>query len=144
MVVLTQEEADELISMLKKCVERELSLPSQGYRSDVDVVSVVRGHKFIISINRQNRRSGKVSFNARYRKGDVTLLRLDIGPTTPHQNPDGEIINGPHLHIYKEGCEERFAIPFDINDQNLGEICREFMLKFNVNPTPKIIYQDEI
>jgi len=28
-----------------------------------------------------------------------------------HENPDGEIIRGAHIHIYKEGYGDKFAFP---------------------------------
>ena len=112
-VLLTQEEATELLELLKKCVSSSISLPKQGGREDISVVSTEReSEKFIISVNRRNKRVNKVSYVARYKKGDVVLLRLDVGVTSPHVNPEvlgGEILTGPHLHIYREGFEERYV-----------------------------------
>jgi len=42
------------------------------------------------------------------------LLRLDLG-NKPHTNPDGEKINGPHLHRYREGYGDKFAIPLPLD-----------------------------
>ena len=38
------------------------------------------------------------------------LARLDFGGP-PHRNPDGEEIESPHLHIYREGYADKWAIP---------------------------------
>ena len=38
-----------------------------------------------------------------------------------HKNPDGKIIKGAHIHIYKEGYGDKFAYPitdFGINRTN--------------------------
>ena len=121
-VLLTQEEATELLELLKKCVSSSISLPKHGGREEISVVSTDReSEKFIISVNRRNKRVNKVSYVARYKKGDVVLLRLDVGVTSPHVKPEllcGEILTGPHLHIYRERFEERYAIPFDIKNDD--------------------------
>lgn len=40
------------------------------------------------------------------------ICRLDYGKhVAPHNNPDSTIIHGPHLHIYKEGLDDDYAIP---------------------------------
>lgn len=49
----------------------------------------------------------KAKFQNRARKA-IVLLRLDLD-TKPHVNPDGERIIGPHIHIYREGFEDRWA-----------------------------------
>lgn len=40
----------------------------------------------------------------------IVLIRLDLAGTT-HRNPDGELIPCPHLHRYKEGFGDRWAMP---------------------------------
>ena len=144
-VLLTQEEATDLLELLKKCVSSSISLPKQGGREDISVVSTEReSEKFIISVNRRNKRVNKVSYVARYKKGDVVLLRLDVGVTSPHVNPEllgGEILTGPHLHIYREGFEERYAIPFDIKNDDLITNFLAFLKRFNVLAPTKVVEQ---
>lgn len=65
----------------------------------------------------------------RYRRDEI-LLRLDInGP--PHTNPDGEEISSNHLHIYREGFEDSWAIPIPSNifknTTDLVQILIEFL-----------------
>jgi len=38
------------------------------------------------------------------------LARLDFGGA-PHRYPDGEEIDIPHLHLYKEGFGDKWAYP---------------------------------
>lgn len=40
----------------------------------------------------------------------VVLVRLDLGGA-PHRNPDGEKIPVPHIHIYREGYGDKWAMP---------------------------------
>jgi len=56
-----------------------------------------------------------------------------------HTNPDGEIITGNHLHIYKEGYGDKIAQPLpDIftNPENPLKTLREFMKYCNITKEP--------
>ena len=69
-------------------------------------------------------------------------MRLDINPTAKHfDKKTGQYIIGPHLHIYSEEYGNE-AIPFDVNNKNLYELCFEFFKKFNVVELPEIYYQN--
>ncbi|GEM_PF-2690004 len=40
------------------------------------------------------------------------ICRLDYGRfIQSHSNPDGTIVAGPHLHVYREGFDDKYAIP---------------------------------
>lgn len=143
--LLRQEEADELLKMLKRCVDASIALPSCGFRKDYDVFAIEqKNEKFIVSINRKCSFVDKVSYVARYRKDNTLLLRLDVAPTASHKNPPelgGEIIDGTHLHLYREGFEVKYAIPFDVKDINLEKNFFEFLDQFNVIDRPSIIQE---
>ena len=40
----------------------------------------------------------------------IVLARLDLGGP-PHQNPDGEKLRRNHLHLYREGYDDKYAFP---------------------------------
>jgi len=71
----------------------------------------------------------------------VILARLDFGGA-PHRNPDSEEIACPHLHLYREGYGDKWAVPLpteiftDIND--FERTLDEFMKYCNVATLPKI------
>lgn len=44
-------------------------------------------------------------------KGSKVVRRWD--DSTPHTNPDGEVIKEPHKHYWDEDHEDRFAYPVD-------------------------------
>lgn len=50
----------------------------------------------------------KISFQNRLNK-NIVLIRLDIGETLRHRNPDEKIIEGSHVHIYRDGYGEHWA-----------------------------------
>lgn len=144
MIVLTQSEADELLSVLKACVEKVVDIPVQGKSEDVNVVSELnKSDKFIITLNRISTRTNKITFNARYKTGDIVILRLDVnGP--PHTNPDGTKVCGTHLHIYKEGHSVKYAIPYDITNPEFDNLFYEFLDRFNVIDKPTVKMQQEM
>lgn len=144
-LILTQEEADELLQLLKQCVKETINLPKAGTRQDYEAIAKNnKSERFVISVNRVNKRVKKVTFNARYKKGDVVLMRLDIAPTSTHVNPPelgGNKICSSHLHLYREGFDAKYAEPFDVDDTNICKAFEEFLIKFNVLKIPSIVEQ---
>jgi len=71
----------------------------------------------------------------------VVLVRLDFGGH-PHRNPDGEEILSPHLHIYKEGYGDKWAIPVPTdrfpNMDDLWKTLEDFMRFCNITEPPFI------
>lgn len=71
----------------------------------------------------------------------IILMRLDLdGP--PHRNPDGEEIPCPHLHVYREGDGDKWAVPVPGvrfgDTQDLFSAFEAFMDHCNVTRRPKI------
>ena len=56
-------------------------------------------------------RLSKLKYQTRGRKV-IVLVRLDIDGS-PHTNPDGIILAGTHIHLYREGYEAKWAYPLD-------------------------------
>ena len=73
-----------------------------------DVVSVDKREIFILDFYRGYFEVKKYTYNSRYRQS-IVLARLDS--MGRHTNPDGEIFEGPHIHIYTEGFDDKFAYP---------------------------------
>ena len=68
-------------------------------------------------------------------------MRLDVNPTTVHSNPDGEKITGTHIHIYTEEHDMGFAMPFDVENRDLYQLCYSFFEQFNIVEPPRVIQQ---
>lgn len=69
------------------------------------------------------------------------LLRLDVnGPA--HTNPDGTIVPTPHLHIYREGYDDKWAFPvppdLDISSGQPDQILINFLRYCGVDPIPPV------
>jgi len=139
---LTQEEADRLIAMEKIAngEENDLFFPGPGERLAIPLNSLDRRENFMLDITRSQIKLTKATYQNRARVA-IILMRLDLdGP--PHQNPDGEQIPCPHLHIYREGYGDKWAIPAP-NDrytdtQNLFATFEAFMRHCNVTTPPKL------
>ncbi len=75
---------------------------------------------------------------------EIRLARLDIGGR-PHHNDDGTVLLPPHLHLYKEGFHDRWAIapPSDkfTNLEDIQTTLGDFMRFCNIVSPPKILLQ---
>lgn len=108
---LTQEEADNLISMAKIPLDPDIPLEFfPGMDEEIDF----RGEhnekelfRVIVSRYEKNTRHCKYELLARHR---VVLLRFEI-EGSPHRNPDGVQVPCPHLHRYRAGFDDRCAEP---------------------------------
>lgn len=86
--------------------------------------------RFLLDLWRGTIRVSKLKFQNRARKV-IVLVRLDIDGA-PHTNPDGQRLGGTHLHLYREGYEDRWAFPLDSSQfskpgdlrQAFDDLCR--------------------
>jgi len=140
--MLTQAEADALMAMVKRLVNKAtIQFPLLGDMLQLDVISDDGRESFIIDINRKGKvKATKCTYQERYRVIEI-LVRLDVdGP--PHDNPDGTTIPCPHLHIYREGFADKWAIPVPpkqfADTADLVKTLREFLDYCNLREVPAI------
>jgi hypothetical protein len=108
-IEISQAEADELIAMEKRCDDKQWSLPGPGEAFEIPLTSVDKRENFTLDVTRSRIRLTKATYQNRARQV-IILIRLDLDGA-PHRNPDDEEISCPHLHIYREGYGDRWAIP---------------------------------
>jgi hypothetical protein len=138
---LTQAEADALIAMEKKCAgDTEWFFPPPGERVAIPLTSSDKRENFMLDITRARIKLTKATYQNRARQA-VVLMRLDLdGP--PHRNPDDAEIPCPHLHIYREGYGDKWAIPAPIDrypkTTDLFSTFEAFMEHCNITDRPKI------
>ena len=137
-IKLTQKEADTLIAMLKRAIEKEISFPHSKGRVEFYVQGERKDDVFAANISRKGINANGASYQGRVRTSGVILLRLDVNPTAVHLNPDGETISGTHLHIYSEEHGMSLAVPFDIESKNLFQLCQAFFVRFNIVEPPNM------
>ena len=138
---LTQAEADALIAMEKQRVDDfQWKFPSPGSRLAIPLTSIDKRENFMLDITRSQIKLTKATYQNRARQA-IILMRLDWdGP--PHRNPDDQEIPCPHLHIYREGYGDKWAIPAPIdiypNTTNLFSSFEAFMAHCNIILRPYI------
>ena len=107
---LTQEDADALLAMEKhKADDTAYEYPSLGGGIRVPLLSPDKRESFFLDITRSQIKLTKGTYQNRARSVAI-LARLDFGGA-PHRNPDDEEIPCPHLHLYREGYGDRWAMP---------------------------------
>ena len=138
---LTQAEADALIAMEKHRVNEDRSdFPMGGQSLALPLHSPDKREHFLLDLSRGRIDLLKVKMQNRGRQV-VVLVRLDLGGA-PHRNPDDEEIPAPHLHVYREGYGDKWAIPVPADrfttTSDLWTTLDEFMRFCNITQPPHI------
>ena len=138
---LTQAEADALLEMEKRRANEDASdYPALGGRLTVSLVSLDRREDFLLDIGRGKISLSKVTYQHRARTV-VILVRLDMNGAR-HCNPDGEELDTPHLHLFREGYGDKWAIAARLeafpNLQDIWAALQDFMRYCHVVEPPHI------
>ena len=138
---LTQTEADALIGLEKHRVnEDHTDFPTGGQSVVLPLQSADRREQFFLDLSRGRIDLLKVKMQNRGRQV-VVLVRLDLGGA-PHRNPDGEEIPVPHLHVYREGFGDKWAVPVPTdrfsNVADVWQVFEDFMRFCNVTQPPHV------
>ena len=136
--MLTQIEADTLIAMKKTFVRPvTLSMPP-GSDQTHELIGNDDRERFLLDLWRGTLKLSKIKYQTRGRKV-IVLVRLDIDGA-PHTNPDGTRLNRTHIHIYREGYEDKWAFPVDPGEfGNISDIKRtleDFCRYCNIQDIP--------
>jgi hypothetical protein len=83
--------------------------PLGGDSVSLPLESADRREQLLLDLSRGRIDLRKVKMQTRGRQV-VVLVRLDLGGA-PHRNPDDAEIPAPHLHLYREGYGDQWAIP---------------------------------
>lgn len=137
---LTQAEADALIAMEKHRVNEDRhDFPVAGSLV-VPLQSPDKREQFLLDIKRGRIDLSKATYQNRGRQV-IVLVRLDLGGA-PHRNPDGEELPCPHLHLYREGYGDKWAIALPSEKfsktSNLWRTLEDFMRFCSITQPPWI------
>ena len=140
-IEITQVEADHLMAMEKRCQEdKDWIFPNPGERLSIPLVSLDKRENFVLDVTRVRIKLTKATYQNRARAA-IILLRLDLGGA-PHRNPDGEEIECPHLHLYREGFGDKWAmrLPADLysDPSDLFASFLAFMKQCRVVELPRV------
>ena len=112
-MALTQAEADYLIALDKQFVTDDvLILGDTGLDLSRPLVSLDGREQFILDVWRGTLNLKKYKLQLRARVV-IPLVRVDVAGS-PHLNPDGNLVPCPHIHLYREGYDDKWA--FSLND----------------------------
>jgi hypothetical protein len=138
---LTQAEADALIAMEKHRVNDDrCDFPMAGDSLVLPLQSSDKREQFLLDISRGkiDLLRGKYQHRARQ---VIVLVRLDFGGR-PHRNPDDQELPCPHLHVYREGYGDKWAIPVPADRfariSDLYGTLEDFMRFCNITQPPYI------
>lgn len=110
--MITQAEADALLQLIKHFVRPPASITiPPGSDESYELNDTAGRETFLLDVWRGTLRLTKVKFQNRVRTV-IVLARLDVDGA-PHTNPDGQRLAGTHLHLFKEGYDDRWAYPVD-------------------------------
>ncbi len=138
---LPQAAADALIASRKRRVDaRQWDYPGLGGAATIPLLSADRRERFFLDLRRSRIDYAKGTYQNRGRQV-VVLVRLDFGGR-PHRNPDGNRVESPHLHLYREGYGAKWAFPVpgdrfrDVGDR--WQTLEDFMDYCNIVDPPFI------
>jgi hypothetical protein len=138
---LRQAEADSLFALAKSRLdERRLDYPSLGGSVRIPLISLDGREAFFLDLNGGRINRAKMTYQNRARQV-IILARLDVaGPA--HRNPDGAELPCPHLHLYREGFGDKWAVSIPIDRfphlDDLWETLQHFMVYCNIKQPPLI------
>jgi hypothetical protein len=120
--------------------DREWLFSAPGERLAIPLTSIDKREQFMLDVSRGQIKLTKATFQNRARQA-IILMRLDLnGP--PHRNPDGVEVPCPHLHLYREGYGDKWAIPAEparySNTSDLFSTLDVFMGECNITNRPNI------
>jgi len=138
---LTQHEAEIMIAMEKHRVNEERSdFPMRGQSVTLPLQSADKREQFLLDLSRGRIDLLKVKMQNRARQV-VVLVRLDLGGA-PHRNTDDEEIAVPHLHVYREGFGDKWAVPLPgerfRNPADVWTTFEDFLRVCNITQPPHV------
>ena len=107
-MAITQSEYDYLMSQDKEFDDllNTIALGPAPIQWTKKINSLKTQDTFLLDFYRGKIELSKYTFNKRYRH-TIILIRYDNAGR--HTNPDGQEFNGPHVHLYREGYNDKFA-----------------------------------
>jgi len=116
-----------------------------GVNDSHELINKAEKEKFKLDVWRGTIRLSKVRHQHRARKTCV-LVRLEVDGA-PHQNPDGVKVPCPHIHIYREGYDDKWAYPIDENEftdlNDPEQLFKDFCAYCNITNLPVVVPYSE-
>lgn len=138
-MMLTQTEADTLLAMAKIFANRAATSIPPGTNQTRSLIGSDPKERFLLDMWRGTFRLSKIRYQTRTRQVFI-LARLCIDGA-PHTNPDGTRLSGSHLHVYREGYDDKWAQPLDAirfpNPTDIAQTFQNFCDFCNIQDLPR-------
>ena len=118
---------------------QKFNFPEMGQKLHIPLFSEDLREEFLLDVRTMRIDFSKCSLQNRVRKS-IVLARLDLGNSV-HRNPDKTVVTGNHIHIYKEGFDDKFAYPLPqlfVDCRDSYDFLEKFMDYCNVKKKPII------
>jgi len=137
---ITQELANYLIKLEKYHLENKpYNFPIVGGELRVPLFSGDHKEEFCLDISRSRIQLEKTKYQTRTRN-NVVLVRVDLAGA-PHRNPDFTEIPCPHIHIYVQDYEDKWAYPLPnsfSDPSDAWQVLSDFYIYCNIIQPPDI------
>ena len=134
-MVLTQNQVNEYLKVKKMLLNKtEIYLSDEHVKLTEIVTSSEHGDIFKLDIRKGRLELRTLNTGLRAKECYI-LVRLDINDRD-HRNPDGKIISGNHIHIYKENFGDSYSYPAEdygfTEFDNMPKIIEDFVNFCNI------------
>jgi hypothetical protein len=129
------------MQMVKHCVPPPATITMPPGADDTyELAGPNNRETFLLDVWRGTLRLSKLKYQNRVQTA-VILVRLDVDGA-PHTNPDGEKLLGTHMHLFKEGFDDRWAYPVDFMKFTVlsdpGKTLHDFCAFCNIEAPPPV------
>lgn len=135
---MSQGQADFLAKVAKQLQTGSICVPLPGSQNVWRAESADGQHGFFLHMRRSGKVASQVTTQERYETNEI-LPRLDTDGRT-HTNPDDTVVPTPHLHVYMEGFDDKWAFPLpedlDVSSSDAATILVLFLKYCGIGPIP--------
>jgi hypothetical protein len=141
-VSLSQNEVDHLLRLKKKFQDdAAIDLGPHPIEWSRNIISIESKDAFILDYRRASIELKKYTLNKRYRTA-IVLLRYDsIGRHTNPPGTDEKKFDGPHVHLFREGYDDKWAFPISVlglnSDPTIVDVLGKLLDYCNVIERPQ-------
>lgn len=133
--MLSQADADGYIAECKRFATQTAIPIPPGVKNVYELAGAESGSPYLLDVYRGTLKLSRVTFQNRVRTA-VQLVRVDVNGA-PHTNPDQQRVDGTHIHVYREGYEDKWAEPLNpsvfSDTSDIAQVLQDFCAFCNID-----------
>ncbi len=147
---LTDEDARNLIEILKVFLKKYRVDVSPGNRGDLLLAAEDQSTEFILTYNTPKHRDDKITIHLREKETNLNLIRINIDPTGFHNNSDGKVYGNRILVFSSEEWYAKddgfthvkaYPLPNEFKEiNNIEQVFLDFLVYINIKQEGKITF----